>query len=250
MRPTFPPIRWTWVAACLVAGLSTAAAYYPEWKSGIEWPEPPVIEPGQAGGPPSDAIVLFGGEDLSAWEGGDKWTIEDGVAIDGGNITSRRLRDGNSIGFTYDALGRPTFKDLPGSEPDVTFGYDLLGRLTSASQPGRTFSFTWDALGRQTGETTPLGTFASDYDAAGRRTRLTWPGSGLSDGQHCLPPVLSWQVEPRGQSAFIVHALPQNFCMRFVSSMQLSPAPPHSLSATQPSQKLLSGRQARIEGSQ
>ena len=31
--------------------------------------------------PPSDAIVLFDGKDLSAWESGDKWKIEDGVAI-------------------------------------------------------------------------------------------------------------------------------------------------------------------------
>ena len=52
-----------------------------------------------------------------------------------GNVTSRRLRDGNSIGFTYDALNRLTAKDLPGhAEPDVSYTYDLLGRMTGASR--------------------------------------------------------------------------------------------------------------------
>jgi sugar lactone lactonase YvrE len=33
-----------------------------------QWPEPPVITPGSAGGPPSDAIVLFDGKNVDAWE--------------------------------------------------------------------------------------------------------------------------------------------------------------------------------------
>jgi RHS repeat-associated protein len=68
-----------------------------------------------------------------------------------------------------------TYKDLPGTEPDVTYAYDLLGRLTSASQPGQTLGFTYDALGRVLDQTGPLGTIASQWDLAGRRTRLTWP---------------------------------------------------------------------------
>jgi hypothetical protein len=53
-----------------------------EWISGIEFPEPPVIQPGATdGAPPSDATVLFDGTDLAQWEGGDQWEIEDGVAI-------------------------------------------------------------------------------------------------------------------------------------------------------------------------
>ncbi len=65
------------VAVVLSLGLLAQAA---EWKSGIPWPEPKVIEPGPVGGPPSDAIVLFDGKDLSQWEGGDKWEIKDGAA--------------------------------------------------------------------------------------------------------------------------------------------------------------------------
>ncbi len=53
-----------------------------EYKSGIEWPEPKVVTPGKTDAePPSDAIVLFDGKDLSKWNNGDKWEIKDGYAI-------------------------------------------------------------------------------------------------------------------------------------------------------------------------
>ena len=41
-------------------------------------PVPALVTPGSSGAPPSDAIVLFDGTDMSAW---DKpvWTVEDGV---------------------------------------------------------------------------------------------------------------------------------------------------------------------------
>lgn len=67
-----------------------ALATCEEWVSGIIWPEPAVIDPGPVGGPPSDAIVLFDGKDLSQWHGGDKWVIEDGVATSkGGDIRTK-----------------------------------------------------------------------------------------------------------------------------------------------------------------
>jgi hypothetical protein len=55
-----------------------------EWVSGIPWPSVKVIDPGPVGGPPSDAIVLFDGKDLSLWNDSDKWIIKDGYAIAGG----------------------------------------------------------------------------------------------------------------------------------------------------------------------
>lgn len=97
----------------------------------------------------------------------------------GGNVTSRRLRDGNSIALSYDVLNRLTTRDLPGSEPTVTLGYDLLGRMTSASDGSHSLSFTFDALGRNLTQVSPLGTASAQFDAGGRRTRLTYPGSGL-----------------------------------------------------------------------
>jgi RHS repeat-associated protein len=92
------------------------------------------------------------------------------------NITSRLLRGGTlTIGYTFDNLNRLTTKDLPGSEPDVTYGYDLLGRMTSAATSAQTLSFTYDALGRNLTQGGPNGTLSYQYDAAGRRIRLTWP---------------------------------------------------------------------------
>jgi RHS repeat-associated protein len=92
-----------------------------------------------------------------------------------GLVASFRNRANETIAFTFDALGRPILKDLPASEPDVTYTYDLLGRLTGASHTGHALSFTYDALGRLTSQTNPLGTVIAEYDLAGRRTLLQWP---------------------------------------------------------------------------
>lgn len=56
--------------------------------------EPPVIQAGPVGGPPSDAIVLFDGTDFSKWRGasGDvKWSLGNGtmVVTKTGNIMTR-----------------------------------------------------------------------------------------------------------------------------------------------------------------
>ena len=63
-----------------------------EYLPGIQWPEPRVVTPGkQSADPPSDAIVLFDGKDLSAWNGAEQWRVKDGVAIVGaGNIASKQ----------------------------------------------------------------------------------------------------------------------------------------------------------------
>ncbi|MEJ7777003.1 MAG: RHS repeat-associated core domain-containing protein [Sphingomicrobium sp.] len=96
-----------------------------------------------------------------------------------GNVISRRLRDEQSIAFTYDALNRPTLKNLPGTEPDVTYGYDNFGRLTSANQTNNNLSFTYDALSHNLTQVGPQGTIASEWDLANRRTKLTYPGTGF-----------------------------------------------------------------------
>ncbi|MEW4527815.1 family 16 glycoside hydrolase [Maioricimonas sp. JC845] len=78
------------LAIIMTGSLTAFSALVDEWKSGLDWPEPVVVDPGPVGGPPSDAIVLFDGTDLSQWKGGENWTLEDGYGICGGTITSKQ----------------------------------------------------------------------------------------------------------------------------------------------------------------
>lgn len=93
----------------------------------------------------------------------------------GSNVTSRRLRDGTSIGYTYDALNRVTAKNLPGTDPDIAYTYDLTGKPLTIATSAQTVTLGYDALGRLSSDAQPYGTMAYQYDAAGRRTRVTWP---------------------------------------------------------------------------
>lgn len=79
--------------AAAAVGLCRAQDY----RSGIEWKEPPIVTPGKAvGDAPSDAVVLFGGKDMSAWEGGDKWKVADGVATVGSGQIETKQHFGDS----------------------------------------------------------------------------------------------------------------------------------------------------------
>jgi hypothetical protein len=72
--------RYTVLATACAIGLAAAAVVAQEWKSGIVWPEPKVVDPGPPGGPPADAVVLFDGKDMSKWVGGESWDVHDGYA--------------------------------------------------------------------------------------------------------------------------------------------------------------------------
>ena len=57
--------------------------------------EPAVVTPETAGAPPSDAIVLFNGKDLSAWKSDDgsepKWKVESGyMEVHGKSLMTRQ----------------------------------------------------------------------------------------------------------------------------------------------------------------
>lgn len=63
-----------------------------EYLSGIKWTEPKVVDPGPPNGPPSDAVVLFAGKDMSQWDGADNWKVKDGYVISGeGTVTSKAV---------------------------------------------------------------------------------------------------------------------------------------------------------------
>ncbi len=58
----------------------TISASAKDWRSGIAWKEPPKVTPAVSetpGGTPSDAIILFDGKDMSAWN--KKWDVQDGA---------------------------------------------------------------------------------------------------------------------------------------------------------------------------
>lgn len=61
----------------LLAGTGSVLAK--DYRNGIQWDEPKVVTPGATpADAPSDAIVLFDGKNLNAWNGGP-WEVKDGV---------------------------------------------------------------------------------------------------------------------------------------------------------------------------
>lgn len=90
-----PHVKARWTRRLLIASGLAASMFgtvtAKEYLSGIEWQRPPVVDPGETDhDPPSDAVVLFGGKDLSKWNNAESWKVEDGAAIVGdGPITSK-----------------------------------------------------------------------------------------------------------------------------------------------------------------
>jgi YD repeat-containing protein len=68
-----------------------------------------------------------------------------------GNLTSKRLRSGDTVSFTYDNLSRLTEQSFASGASQPTFwGYDLLNDTlfvrtqNAASGPGISFMMPWD----------------------------------------------------------------------------------------------------------
>lgn len=78
------------VGAVLLAGTAAGQRYL----SGLVWPEPPVVTPGENNGPPSDAVVLFDGKNFDAWKGAETWKVDD----DGGFTVKGLIRTRQGFG--------------------------------------------------------------------------------------------------------------------------------------------------------
>ena len=107
MRTTLPNGRLGIAGYTLMIGLAGALVFAQEkpgpqqpwskWKvHDMERPAPPVVTPGtfstaeQPGKPPSDAVVLFDGQNLDGWVSDNKdgpvaWKIQDGAAVSAGS---------------------------------------------------------------------------------------------------------------------------------------------------------------------
>lgn len=79
-------------AVFLAVGVGTVLGQ--RYLSGLKWPEPAVVVPGDATRAPSDAVILFDGKNLDAWVGGDKTKIDP----DGGFTARSGMRTKQSFG--------------------------------------------------------------------------------------------------------------------------------------------------------
>jgi len=74
----------TGVMTLICLGAATTPLRAQEYLNGIEWEKPPIITPGKTNAdPPSDAVILFDGKDLSAWENAEQWKVENGEMVIG-----------------------------------------------------------------------------------------------------------------------------------------------------------------------
>jgi hypothetical protein len=85
--------------------------------SAQDGPQPRVVDPGKPGQPPSDAIVLFSGKDLSEWTHEDgspvKWTIANGEMIcksGAGDVLSKHKFSSAQIHVEFFVPFMPKFK--------------------------------------------------------------------------------------------------------------------------------------------
>jgi hypothetical protein len=67
------------VMVVVLAGLGTA--WGQRYLSGILWPQPPVVTPGEGGAAPSDAVVLFDGSNFDEWDGAKGWKADEDKAF-------------------------------------------------------------------------------------------------------------------------------------------------------------------------
>jgi len=135
----------------------------------------------------------------------------------GGNRVSLRKRDGQVLGFDYDALNRVTLKTVPTWGLNVRYSYDLRGLQTSAlfTGTGQGVSNAYDGFGRMVSTTTHMSAFSRTvshkYDREGRRIELTFPdGQNFWTARDGLGRATEDYQGPHGSTAGIMTAFAYN----------------------------------------
>lgn len=98
-----------WVPALLLFA-TPSLALSEEYLNGIKWTEPAIVTPGATNdAPPSDAIVLFDGKDMSHWNNADSWKIEGDAMVCGkAAITSKEEFGDCQLHIEWSAPSPPT----------------------------------------------------------------------------------------------------------------------------------------------
>jgi hypothetical protein len=107
-------VKTGWIVACLLV----AGATFPAAAQDRNAPQPRVVDPGKPGEPPSDAIVLFSGKDLSEWvhRNGSpaRWTLSNGEMVcksGTGDIVTKRQIGSAQIHVEFSTPNMPNAKD-------------------------------------------------------------------------------------------------------------------------------------------
>ncbi len=133
------------------------------------------------------------------------------TAYTGAQITSVRLRDGQTVSFSaYDQRGRLATKTGAVKE---TFQYDNFNNLLAHTNttPGylagkQTTLFGYNALGWKLSETSGTDTVSYQYNAYGQRTRLTWPDNFYVSYDYTVSGYPSDQLQDINENGFTLLA--------------------------------------------
>ncbi|MFQ5535571.1 MAG: hypothetical protein ACE5EM_12210, partial [Sphingomonadales bacterium] len=94
----------------------------------------------------------------------------------GGNVLTKKTRNGDVITSVYDALNRVTSK-TPGLDKAVNYQYDRAGRQTDVRYADASYimASAYDGAGRLASVNDNARAVSYQYDAASNRTEVMWP---------------------------------------------------------------------------
>jgi len=121
-------IKQVSAVGALLLSLAASTSHAEEYLTGIEWQEPPIVTPGEKpSDAPSDAVVLFDGKDLSAWNGAETWKVEEGAMVVGSSMIESKETFGDcQLHIEWTAPTPPVGESQGRGNSGVFFGpYEL-----------------------------------------------------------------------------------------------------------------------------